>query len=488
MYIHVMLGVLILSVVAPLAEAQTNTERLARVDVNTSQTFGMVDGMWDMVSELHEMASEMLYMMRESFGMISDVASRTHTIYNVMERAIHTMDVVEGNIHSIRNHTEQALHVAESMAGRLEVTAASSIEANARTGLIETRTADIMERLDKLEVSVDELADEARQASARATSLESLMMQLPTVAAALGEHDMPDELEASRRSSQIEERRIQEEKERENAVPGELRAGSATQTLSAYHMQRYGDAHDTVYTLHMEMTCDRDIFVDGAYASNRHNMTYDTGMSNILEVGDTIYHSQLEIAGEPYDVRVDMGLESLAATTPLRITMTQDDMHGIIGNSSRYDGVSLADITIEWYTVYETVCSFGFDGQSGFDGDLVRTGILTWRATAERGGLLNEYADTISCMGNPARIDLVQAGVSGQWPSQLGDYAKFAIRNTVDDHIISLSFDDNGSIYGEVDYTFYDDLVIYGTLPVVEDLVVQVQYVTTADDSCMVLP
>ena len=487
---YVILGAAALLVVAAAcvadAEAQTNTQRIARMDFNTAETNGMVSTVLELLRDVRDAVRQTLDVVRETGLAVRVMAGQTDTIHNVTLRshaAVSAAAADAESTHGIARHMDEVLSL---MAGRLEAAAAGAIEANARAQLIESRTADVLERLDALEASVDALAGEARNAAERSASLERMMARLPHIAGAL------DRATVYQNATEPYGGRAGDDapQDPEDIIPGKLRAGSAAQTVSAYHVKRHAEVSGDSYALAVGMVCNRDVFVDAVYASGRHDITGRNDTANVLESGRVIYHSQLEAAGGPRDASADMGLAHIPAARPFNMTMTQADAYGIISGSSASNNTDLVDIAVRWYTVYDrAACSFTFGGRSGFDADLVHAGDLVWGATIDAGGILNRYADAVTCRGDPARVTAVQASARGDWPPGLADFGILTISNTADDRTESFRFGVDGTVNAAVDYMLNGgDLVVSGTLPVADSLLVRLQYATVARGSCMVLP
>lgn len=487
---YMILGAAALLVVAAAcvadAEAQTNTQRIARMDFNTAETNGIVSTMLELLRDVRDAVRQTLDTVRETGLAVRVMAGQTDIIHNVTLRSYAAVSAAAADAesaHGIARHMDGTLSL---MAGRLEAAAAAAIEANARTKLIESRTADMLERLDALEESVDVLAGEARNAAERSASLERMMARLPHVAGALDRATV-------HHNSTIQyggQAGGDAPQDPHSIIPGELRAGSAAQTISAYHMKLHAEVSGDSYTLHVGVVCSRDIFVDAVHASGRHHITGRNDTANALQSGRVIYHSQLEAAGGPRDASADMGLAYIPAARPFNMTMTQADAYGIISGSSASNNTDLVDIAVGWYTVYDrAACSFTFGGRSGFDADLVHAGDLVWGATIDTGGILNRYADAVTCRGDPARVTAVQASAQGDWPPGLADFGVLTISNTADDRTESFGFAVDGTISATVDYMLNGgDLVISGALPVADSLLVRLQYATVARGSCTVLP
>ena len=422
------------------------------------------------------------------------------TLHSVNEKMDATLDVIIGvddDVAHIRNYTVMIHQDTHDMIKEIQTSSASSIEANARAGLLITQSEDVLQRLDALEDTVQQLSERLLESGRRSAALESLILDLPTVSESLTmiptTHNTPiiHNMSTPQVPDMISEQEAQAEEERRHAVPGALQKDHSAQTITAYHFKQYGDISGDTYTLNLGLHCNRDIFVDEIYAQNRHNITKVTSASNALRADDmVVYDSQLQISGHPYDIRLDMYLEQLNAPTNFDMTITQTDVNNTIQNSTISQNIDIVDVHVEWYTVYDdAACSILFDGQSGFDGSLVQSGHIDWGVTIPKQGLLNDFASTLHCQNSPVMITAVHAAVP-DWPTTLSGYG--SIRLSVPDSAykdIGVPFEDDGTIHQTVNYTYAGaDLLVSGSIPVANTLVLKLEYVTTANTFCTILP
>ena len=408
-----------------------------------------------------------------------------------MDASMSILSNIDGSTAQIRNHTGTIHKNTHDILEKMHTISGSSIEANARAGLLTTQSDTILQRIDALETSVNELSERVLESGRRSAALESLILHLPTVSESLNEIPLVDNMPVQEMPETISEQEAKNQEERRDAVPGSLRQGHSAQTVTAYHFKQYGDLHKDTYTLNLEISCNRDIFVDQVYAQNRHDITKNQDNANTLYANDEmIYHSQLQISGHPYDVRLDMHLEQLSATNPFKITLTQTDSDGMIQGSSISKNTDIVDIHAIWYTVYDgTACPVLFDGQSGFDGKLVQSGQISWGVTVPKQGLLNDFASVLHCQNSPVTITAVHAAVP-DWPPTLSGYGNLRLSVPNSEYLdYVISFENDGTIRQITNYTYAGhDLTVSGSLPVADTAVLKLEYVTAANTLCTILP
>lgn len=506
----VIFGIFAILILAPgAALAQTNTERIQDIGGDTDRIHRMlkdvrsmvrdtVDTMQDMATTITKMASQMTHV----FEMLQDVHDRTNIVESIQKDilvirddidALKSVDLADTELlhrllPALYNDTDSIRHDIANMEGEMRTTAAVSIEAGAQAGHLSVMTAQMLDRLDILEDAVQNLTEAVAAGTERSAALETLILSTPGISAVLPQRNvtLTDD-----RAGDAQRALKNQEQERLNAVPGRLQQDSTVHNVTAYHFQRYGDPQGGIYRLQMDLACNRDIYVDAVYVRNRHHDTTDSQMANTLMAeGRTIYHSQLSISGDPYDVSLDLGLQPLPAGTTFGLTAQQGGL--IIPESSRVNNTVMFDVIIDWYTVYNmTECVLRFDGRAGFSEELTESGEIIWASTVMAGGVLNDYSDILDCQGSPVRITSVWANTLGTWPESLTAIASMNLRTLDSDtgNDLVLSFETDGSISFDPPDFSYDtvNLEVHGTLPVVEGLVVGLGYLTSPDTVCRVL-
>lgn len=489
--------------------AETNTERIQNISGDTDRIYrmlkdvrSMVRDTVDMVQEMAKTVTMMASQMTQIFDMIQDIHNRTDVVKSIQQ----DIDDVRSDIDSmqsvvsadtimlhqllpaIHNRTDVIQTDMANMENEMRTTATTSIEANARAGHLSVKVSDMLDRLTTLEDVVEDLAEAVTAGTQRSAALETLILNIPSISDILPPRNIPLADDRTEDAQRILE---DQEQERLNDIPGQLRQDSTSHSVTAYHFQKYGTQTNGVYILEMELSCNRDIYVDTMYARNRHSDTADDQVANTLTAeGRTIYHSQLNISDQPYDVSLDLGLHPMPVGTTFGLTAQQGGL--IIPASSRANNTAMFDVVIEWYTVYDMAeCVLRFDGKAGFSEEMTESGEIVWASTVMTGGVLNDYSDILDCQGSPVRITSVRANTLGVWPEALTAVADMNLR-TLDsdaDNDIALSFGTDGSISFDLSDFSYDtvNLEVHGTLPVVEGLVVRLNYLTTPDTVCRML-
>ena len=508
MNIHfVIFAILILAPSA--AMAQTNTDRIHNIGIDTDRIHNMLKDVRSMVRDtvdmVHGMADDITKMasqMTMIIDMTQDIHNRTDVIESLQNEIDHIRDDVN-IMQSIDIADTELLHrllpalyndtaiirtdIAD-MEGEMRTTAAVSIESNAQVSHLSVKTTQMSERLSILEGMVQNLTRAVAAGTERSAALETLILNTPAISGALPQNNvtLTDD-----RAGDAQRALESQEQQRLEDVPGKLRHNLTVHGVTAYHFQKYGDPQNGLYYLQMDLACNRDIYVDAVYAKNRHPDTYNDTMANVLMAqGRTIYHSQLSMSDSPYDVSLDLGLQPLLVGATFGLSAQQGGL--IIPESNRLDNTVMFDVVIDWYTVYDMAeCVLQFDGMAGFSEDLTESGEVIWASTVSTGGVLNDYSDILDCQGSPVRITSVWASTLGTWPVALTDIADMNLRTLDSDtsNDITIPFDTDGSIsFDPPDFT-YDtvNLEVHGTLPVVEGLVVGLKYLTAPDTVCRVL-
>lgn len=491
------------------ALAQTNTERIQDIGSDTDRIHRMLKDVRSMVRDtvdiIQDMAAAVAKMASQTtqiFEMLQDVHDRTDTVESIQRDVLDvrsdidtlkSVDLADTELlhrllPALHNNTGSIRNDIADMEGEMRTTAAVSIEAGAQAGYLSVKTAEMSNRLEILEGAVQNLTKAVAAGTERSAALETLILNTPGISGALPQRNvtLTDD-----RAGDAQRALENKERERLNAVPGQLRQDSTVHSVTAYHFQRYGDPQSGMYRLQMDLACNRDIYVDAVYARNRHPDTTDPWTANTLMAeGRTIYHSQLSMSGDPYDISLDLGLQPLSVGKTFGLTAQQGGL--IIPESSRVNNTAMFDVIIDWYTVYNmTECVLRFDGRAGFSEDLTESGEIIWASTVVTGGVLNDYSDVLDCRGGPVRITSVWANALGTWPAALTPTANLNLRTLDSDagNDLSLSFETDGSIsFVPPDFS-YDtvNLEVHGTLPVVEGLVVGLKYLTSPDTICRVL-
>ena len=471
---YVISAAVIAGVMAPYCWAESEY-LVQKIDKNTTETSIIISLVREAVYAIREMAAKSL----ETLDGISAT----------LNEAMLAIAGINGTVAELHTHAASTSQNVRMIHDGMHAVSAASIEANARAGLLTSRSAEVLQKIDSLEGEIKRLSDVVAEGGRRSAAIESLIVRLPTVAESLRDHPAENDAVLPGDPDTIAEQEQSAEEERRAALPGKLRAGYTEQTVTAYHLARYGQESGGSYALNFEMSCNRDVHVDSVRAAYRHNMTRNDSAPNTFHAGgELVYHSQLEISGNPYDVRLDAHLKPLASPERFGMELRQADQNDTIKRSTKQSNTDLLRIRIEWYTVYEsTACPVTFGGQGGFDGKLVQAGQISWGATSPDSGILNDFSSTLHCQGGPVRITSVQAAVPG-WPSNLSGYGSVRLSAPGAEHPeVVLPFSDGGTINADIEYAYEGaDLVVSGTIPVAGQIVLNLDYVTAANTRCTI--
>ena len=172
----------------------------------------------------------------------------------------------------------------------------------------------------------------------------------------------------------------------------------------------------------------------------------------------------------------------------------------LIANSTRdsrtttniNEEVELYNLEVTWFTYTTgTTCSLG-PGSSGVVTGADTAHTLQYSATVTGTTVIKNFDDTIDCGGDPVEITGVSTAVTDTWTTGLERFAKLNLDvtgGTGTDADASFDMVENGNAVltsGSLPIFSNADLRIYGNLPLSNNLLVQVNYLSVPNASCSV--
>ncbi len=152
-------------------------------------------------------------------------------------------------------------------------------------------------------------------------------------------------------------------------------------------------------------------------------------------------------------------------------------------------------IEVDWITYYTgTSCTVGV-GTSGSLPNADAAGTLQYSVNVTNDGkVINEYSNVMDCGGNPVEITGVSTAIAGSWEDGLDKFATMNMEvldnrnDDIPDVIFQLMQNDEATIKdGEYPIYANADLQISGSFPIVDNLLVEIEYLSVPNAGCTIV-
>lgn len=496
--IHALLLSLVVmaGVAATDAYAQTNTERLQDIHEDTSIIKGIVDSIQSTLSTFAEQIDGLVSSMTSVETSVTDMSSKISGFETTIDTRLTGMEATLSEISS-------SLAAGSGADGDSTLTTAALNDLINGISRINARLGDIENRMTVLEI---ELTGVATQVST------------------------PTPTTATPARGNLVENTIQ----KDITVYNYEQSGKMRSDRNSFNY----------YDLDLTFSCNNDVFVDnvrmiqrispgtntdeylnrGAIygtAQDGSDETPPDGINYVQVEGRDLYHNWFLVSGDDHieynpslqdfdnmALRSNQALSFETRVYDGNFTTTGDyvpddttEIH-LIEHSPKptprdddamNEPLELYTLEVTYRTYYlNTSCSlnFGTAGSSVFNVDTAST--LTFGTTIEEStSILKDFRDVIDCGGNPVEITDVTTATVDEWNDSISSFAKMymTVEDGVDDDNpdATFTFDSAGRAeLSEGDYPAFgnSDLIVHGTLPAAEGLLVSIEYLSVSANVC----
>lgn len=506
------------------AHAQSNTDRLQemhgvmlpRIDSNvddisddTSEIKGIVEAVQAAMTGLGNQMSEVLSSVTNMSASVDTVTTEV----SAMSSKISSFETVLNSIPSL----DARMAGIEVTLGEMETTLSqlsssmSGLEGAETDGSADT-IADLITRIDQMSADISTFDERLADVE---SSLVSIQDSVDLVA------DLVITSETGTASS--------------SGGDGSIRAGTAEQTVTTFDYKRTGDSGEkdslTFYTLDMSFACGKDVAIDSVEMDIAFDhegpdadeyLFWDADIQRphdavnfVMADGRELYHNQFEFTENMYTEvkqnRLDFGHKSVKSDQRLLFaTQLYDaafDPDGVwldgnptdettlfIGNSTRGTEVDLYTVRVNWISSDGNPgCTITFgDRPDGILGVTTQK-TLTYDADVEETGKIRkDFVNMVHCSDATEIIGMsTDTFEDERWDDSLNKFAKMylTVQDGDEEPDTELTFDNNGVVElvpGNSYPAFDGNLEIRGKVPGAENLIVEIDYLTTPSGQCTI--